>query len=178
MAGHRALSAAAVSVVSLLNREIERLAQPAPRPTALLVGPGAAHISPPGTGASILVHPCRVLLDPVGGPGRNTGLPRRLDAGTEPERGTAMRLHLAIGVSAEDPETELAALGLAIMVLQATPVLGGELLDPTGDWGPGEQVRLVPVAVDGSELTDVFAPLGLAARPAVVYEMGSIVIHG
>lgn len=161
VAGHRALEAVALSVVALLNRQVEQSADPTSRPTALLVGPGAPQLSHRGSGAAIVVHPYRVAIDPTIG------------------RGTALQLRLLVSASAEDPETELAALGLAVTVLESTPVLAGDLLDPVGAWDPAvDQVRLAPVPVDAAELTDVFAALGLPARPAVVYEAAGIVVDG
>lgn len=178
MAGHRALEAVAISVVALMNREVEHRTELTPRPTALLVGPGAPQLSHQGSGSAILVHPYRVALDPTpaagptAGPGPHPGGHRRAD------RGTALSLRLLVTASAQDPETELATLGLAVVVLQATPVLTAELLDPAGNWLEGEQVRLVPAVTGVDELTDVFAALGLPARPALAYEADGIVIRG
>lgn len=177
MAGHRALEAVAVSVVALINRKLEHSSEVSPRPTALLVGPGAPQLSHQGSGAMILVHPYHVALDPTPAPGPAAGLGPRTGGQRRQAPGTALTLRLLVSASAKDPETELATLGLAVVVLQETPLLTPDLLEPVGNWSEEEQVRLVPAVTGPDELTNVFAALGLPARPAVAYEAGGIVIR-
>ena len=175
MAGYRALAAAGRSVVALLNRRFgEAVAAP---PSAVLAGtvdfdkvnsdPLAVIRYP-----AISVYCYHVSVDRETRPGWSAvaaadGVPR-----------IPLRMHLMIAAWDSRVERELEWLGLTARVLESESILSGPLLDPTGDWEPGDAVQIVTDDLALDSMTEAFQALTTDYRLSLPYVVRVIRIDG
>jgi len=176
MAGHRALAAVGRSVVALLNRRFaeEPLTR---RPTAVLAGTDdfdRVNSSP----SAVIRHPavsvycCRLSVDSETRAGWSAvgsfdGIPR-----------LPLRMHMLLMAWDEFVESELEFLGLSMRILESEPILTGPLLDPTGDWQPGDAIQIVPDDIALEALSEAFEALTTDFRLSMPYVARVIRIDG
>jgi hypothetical protein len=176
VAGYRALAAAERSVVALLDRRFRTLIPVGRRPSVVPVG--TADLDAVNTPGSVITYPAvsvfcyRLSVDRETRPGWSAvatrdGLPR-----------LPLRMHLLITAWDQFVESELEWLGLAAKVLEGTPVLTGSLLDPTGDWHPGESIQVVPDDMSLESMSEAFQALTADFRLYLLYQVRVVVIDG
>ncbi len=177
MAGHRALAAVGRSVVALLNRRIDEELSPARRPLAVLAGtrdfdrvdsaPNAVIRFP-----ALSIYCCRLSVDGTTRPGWSSvasfdGIPR-----------LPLNMHLLLMAWDEFVENELEWLGLAMRILETEPILTGPLLDPSGEWEPGDAIQIIADDIALEALSETFEALTTDFRLSVPYVARVIRIHG
>ncbi|MDX1997410.1 MAG: DUF4255 domain-containing protein [Thermoanaerobaculia bacterium] len=70
---------------------------------------------------------------------------------------------------AENADFELRILGKAMECLDATPILSGPLLDPLGNWAPGEAVQICLADLTTEDLMRTFDSLPADYKLSVLY---------
>jgi len=178
MAGYRALAAAGRSIVALLNRRFEEeLQPPARRPSAVLAG--TADFDRVNSAAdaviqfpAVSVYCYRICVDRETRPGYSAmasvdGIPR-----------IPLRMHLLIAAWDQFVEAELEWLGLTVRVLESESILTGPLLHPSGDWGPGDSMQIVPDELALDSLSEAFQALTTDYRLSLPYVARVIRIDG
>lgn len=68
-------------------------------------------------------------------------------------------LHYLLTAWAANAEYEQRILGKALSCLEATPTLSGPLLDPSGEWSPGQAIQLVMEDRPTEEVMRIFDSL-------------------
>jgi hypothetical protein len=177
MAGYRALASVGRSIVSLLDAHFIQQIPLGPRPRAVLAGTADFDLVNSNADAvirypSVAVFCYRLSIDPETRPGwssaaRGDGIPR-----------VPLRMHLFISAWDGFVESELEWLGLTAQALETTSILTGTLLDPTGDWQPGEAVQLVPDDLALESMSEAFQALTTDYRCWLSYVARVIVIDG
>jgi hypothetical protein len=177
MAGFRALAAVGVSVRDLLIRRIaETIPDPQGRPNVVLAGTNDFdNVGTPGARIqfpAISLYSYRVTVDRETRSGwsavsSSDGVPR-----------IPLRLHLLLAAWDTTVETELVFLGLAAQILESEPILTGALLDPAGDWGPGEAIQVVADELGQDSMSEAFQALTTKYRLSLPYVARVICIEG
>ena len=78
-------------------------------------------------------------------------------------------MHLLISAWDEFVESELEWLGLAAQALETHSILTGPLLDPTGDWEPGDAIQVVPDDLALESMSEAFQALTTDYRLCLLY---------
>jgi hypothetical protein len=78
-------------------------------------------------------------------------------------------LHFLITAWEDHPEGELRMLGRAMQCLEATPILTGPLLAPSGEWAPAEAVQIVLEDVPPDSMFRIFDSLQADFKLSVAY---------
>src|SRR3712207_2997228 len=141
MAGYQALAAAGLSIVALLERRF--VEQPGAGSLRAFLASNKElksmkdDVSPLVQKPAISVFCYRVSVDRETRPGWSAvastdGIPR-----------LPLRMHLLLAAWAANIEDELRYLGLAAQVLESEPLLTGPMLNPLGEWGPGDAVQVL-----------------------------------
>lgn len=78
-------------------------------------------------------------------------------------------LYLLLTPWAENADFELRILGKAMECLDATPILTGPLLDPLGNWAPGEAVQICLADLTTEDLMRTFDSLPVDYNLSVLY---------
>ncbi|MCX4695774.1 Pvc16 family protein [Streptomyces sp. NBC_01408] len=176
MAGYRALAAVGRSVVDLLNRRFLDEIPAGPRPEAVLAGP--VDFDKVDTPGAVIRHPAvsvycyRLSID------RET---RPSCAAMAAQDGTArlpLRMHLLIAAWDRFVEAELEWLGLAALALESEGPLTGPLLHPSGDWGAGDAVQIVPDDLAMDSMSEAFQAMTTDYRLCLPYLARVIRIDG
>ena len=177
MAGYRALASVGRSIVSLLDVHFRSQIPAGPRPRPVLAGTADFDLVNSNADAvirypSVAVFCYRLSVDPETRPGWSSvatrdGIPR-----------VPLRMHLFISAWDEFVESELEWLGLTAQALETTSLLTGTLLDPTGEWGPGEAVQVVPDDLALESMSEAFQALTTDYRCWLSYVARVIVIGG
>ena len=89
-----------------------------------------------------------------------------------------LRVRLLIIAWDEFVESELEWLGLAARVLESDSVLAGPLLDPSGEWRPGETIELVTDDMALESMSEAFQALTADFRLYLLYQARVVVIDG
>jgi len=177
MAGYRALAAVGRSVVALLNQRIAEEIPNGRRPEAVLAGTTDFDLVNSSPSAvirypSVSVYCYRLSVDRETRPGWSAvasqdGIPR-----------LPLRMHLLLSAWDQFAESELEWLGLAGKILETQSILTGPLLDPSGDWEPGDLVELVPDDVALDSMSEAFQALTTDYRLCLPYLVRVIRING
>ncbi|MET8625821.1 DUF4255 domain-containing protein [Kitasatospora sp. NPDC004669] len=178
MAGYRALAAVGRSVVALLNR---RFAEEIPdgtgrRPTAVLAGP--LDFEKVDTAGAVIRYPAvslycyRLSIDREtragwGAVSAQDGLPR-----------VPLRMHMMLAAWDQFVESELEWLGLAARTLESEAVLTGPLLDPSGDWEPGDMIQVVSDELAMDSFSEAFQAMHTDYRLCLPYLARVVRIDG
>lgn len=177
MAGYRALAAVGRSIVSLLDQRFAAEIPVGPRPTPVLAGTTdfdqvnsnpAAVIQFP----AVAIYCYRITVDRETRPGWSAvasgdGVPR-----------IPLRMHLFISAWDTVVEKELEWLGLTARVLEGHGILTGPLLDPSGEWDPGDVVQVVPDELPLESMSEAFQALTTDYKCYLPYVARVIVIDG
>jgi hypothetical protein len=83
-------------------------------------------------------------------------------------------LHFLLTPWASNAEDEARVLGRALECIEATPILTGPLLHPTGDWSPGDSLQLMMEEMSTEEVMRTFDSLPVDYRLSVPF-VGRIV---
>jgi hypothetical protein len=78
-------------------------------------------------------------------------------------------LHYLLTPWADNAEFEHLVLGRAMQTIEATPLLSGPLLDPTGGWAPVESIQLVLEEISTEAVMRTFDSLPTDYRLSVPY---------
>ncbi len=78
-------------------------------------------------------------------------------------------LYLLLTPWAENADFELRILGKAMECLDATPILTGPLLDPLGNWAPGDAVQICLADLTTEDLMRTFDSLPVDYNLSVLY---------
>lgn len=167
MAGYKALAAAGRSIVNLLNRRfVEVLDMPVPK--AVLAGTvdfDEVNSSPTAViqYPALSVYCYRISVDRETRPGWSSvgyfdGIPR-----------LPLRMHLLIAAWDTVVERELEILGLTAQILESEPIFTGPLLDPSGDWDPGDAIQVVPDDLALESMSEAFQALTTDYRLSLPY---------
>lgn len=81
----------------------------------------------------------------------------------------AVDLHYLMTAWADNAEFEHRIIGRTMQVLETTPVLGGPLLDPSGQWAPTETVSLVLEEISTEAVMRTFDSLPTDYRLSIPY---------
>jgi Pvc16 N-terminal domain len=138
MAGPRALSAAATSIVGLLDHELPGLVQLAAVPRARLFRTedlDTRKADVPRPTVSVFVH--RVDFDKV------TRAAFATSALPDGHPYLPLEIRFLLTPWADNPEDELFLLGAAMLILERRPIIGANLLDSSGDWELTEAIQVV-----------------------------------
>jgi Pvc16 N-terminal domain len=177
MAGYRALAAVGRSVVALLERGFDEQLPNGRRPSAVLAGTrdfDLVNSSP----SAVIRYPAvslycyRLAVDRETRPGWSSvasrdGVPR-----------LPLRMHLLLTAWDEFAESELEWIGLAARILESNSVLTGPLLDPSGDWHPGDGIQLVSDEIALDSMSEAFQALTADYRLCLPYVARVIVLEG
>lgn len=87
-------------------------------------------------------------------------------------------LHFLIAAWDDNAEFELQILGRAMECLETTPILGGPLLHPAGEWAINEAVQVVLEDISHDSLLQTFDSLASHFRLSVPYIARVIRIEG
>jgi hypothetical protein len=91
-------------------------------------------------------------------------------AGSHTGRGhLVLDLHYLLTPWADNAEFEHLVLGRAMQLLEATPILSGALLDPSGGWAPAESLQLVLEEISTEAVMRTFDSLPTDYRLSVPY---------
>ncbi|WP_330334048.1 DUF4255 domain-containing protein [Streptomyces sp. NBC_00536] len=177
MAGYRALAAVGRSVVTLLNAGFRAEIPDGPRrPVAVLAGP--VDFDRVGSTDAVIRRPAvsvycyRLSVDHDTRPAwaalaAQDGLPR-----------LPLRMHLLLAAWDEFVESELEWLGLAVRIMESAGPLTGPLLDPTGDWLPGDSVQVVPDELAMDSMSEAFQAMTTDYRLSLPYLARVVRIDG
>ena len=169
------MAAVGVSVRDLLIRRIAE-ALPAAGLNVVLAGTNDFdNVNTPGARIqfpAISLYSYRVTVDRETRPGwsavaSSDGIPR-----------LPLRLHLLLSAWDTTVETELEFLGLAAQILESEPILIGALLDPAGDWAPGEAIQVVADELGQDSMSEAFQALTTKYRLCLPYVARVICIEG
>jgi hypothetical protein len=177
MAGYRALAAVGRSIVAMLEDDFAAQIPTGPRPRAVLAGTADFDLVNSSPDAvirfpSVAVYCYRLGVDRETRPGWSAvasrdGVPR-----------VPLRMHLLISAWDQFVESELEWLGLTARALETHSILTGTMLDPTGDWGPGDAIQVVPDDVALESMSEAFQALTTDYRCCISYVARVIVIDG
>jgi len=78
-------------------------------------------------------------------------------------------LHYLLTAWADNAEFEHRIIGRTMQVLETTPVLGGPLLDPSGNWAPMETVSLILEEISTEAVMRTFDSLPTDYRLSIPY---------
>jgi hypothetical protein len=81
----------------------------------------------------------------------------------------ALELHLLLTPWADNAEFEQRILGRSMLALEETPVLSGPLLDPSGEWTPGESVQILLEDISTEAVMRTFDSMPADYRLSVPY---------
>jgi hypothetical protein len=87
-------------------------------------------------------------------------------------------MHLFISAWDQFVESELEWLGLTARAIETHSLLTGTMLDPTGDWGPGDAIQVVPDDLALESMSEAFQALTTDYRCFLAYVARVIVIDG
>jgi hypothetical protein len=87
-------------------------------------------------------------------------------------------MHLLLSAWDQFAESELEWLGLAARTLETESILTGPLLDPSGDWQPGDVVQVVPDDLALDSMSEAFQALTTDYRLCLPYVARVIRIDG
>jgi hypothetical protein len=176
MAGYRALAAVGRSVVALLNRGFADELPNGRRPTAVLAGTRDFDLVNSSPSAvirfpAVSLYCYRLCVDRETRPGWSAiasrdGRPR-----------LPLRMHLLLTAWDEFAESELEWIGLAARIIEATSVLTGPLLDPSGNWAPGDAIQLVTDEIALDSMSEAFQALTADYRLCLPYIARVIVLE-
>jgi hypothetical protein len=177
MAGFRALSAVALSIVAVLNRRFEEELG-VDRPTAVLAttedfepasrrGANATIVSP-----SVSVYCYRLSVDRETRPSLSArasvdGIPR-----------LPLRMHLLVSPWDVAAARELEWIGLAARVLESHSIISGPLLHPSGQWAAGDSIQVVQDEVALDTMSEAFQAFDYQYRLALPYLARVVRIDG
>lgn len=177
MAGYRALAAAGRSIVALLTRRFAEELPTGRRPTVVLAGtqdldrvassPEALIRFP-----AVSVYPYRLSVD------RETRAPWSAVTSVDGIPRLPLRMHVLLMAWDEFVESELEWLGLAVRVLESDSVLTGPLLEPIGEWEPGDAVQIVLDDLALDSMSEAFEALTTDFRLCLPYLVRVIRIDG
>ena len=177
MAGYRALAAVGRSIVSMLEQEYAALIPVGPRPRPVLAGTADFDLVNSSPEAvirypSVAVYCYRLSVDRETRPGWSAvasrdGVPR-----------VPLRMHLFVSAWDQFVESELEWLGLTARALETRSLLTGALLDPSGDWRPGDAIQVVPDDLALESMSEAFQALTTDYRCCLSYVARVIVIDG
>ncbi|MEU9372817.1 Pvc16 family protein [Streptomyces sp. NPDC048255] len=176
MAGYRALAAVGRSVVDLLNRRFLDEIPAGPRPEAVLAGP--VDFDKVDTPGAVIRHPAvsvycyRLSID------RETRPSWAAMAAQDGMARLPLRMHLLIAAWDRFVEAELEWLGLAALALESEGPLTGPLLHPSGDWGAGDAVQIVPDDLAMDSMSEAFQAMTTDYRLCLPYLARVIRIDG
>ena len=164
--------------MNLLNRRFgEALPAPSRRPTAVLAGTvdfDAVNSSPTAVirYPAVSVYCYRVCVDKETRPGWSAvssvdGIAR-----------IPLRMHFLLSAWDTVVESELEWLGLTAQVLESEPILTGLLLEPTGEWEPGDAVQIVADDLALDSMSEAFQALTTDYRLCLPYQARVINITG
>lgn len=177
MAGYRALAAVGLSIVSLLEGRFAAAIPVGPRPQPVMAGtsdfdevnsnPNAVIRYP-----SVAIYCYRITVDRETRPGwsgvaTSDGIPR-----------IPLRMHLFISAWDTVVEKELEWLGLTARVLEGHSILTGPMLDPSGDWDPGDAIQVVPDELSLDSISEAFQALTTDYKCYLPYVARVVVIDG
>ncbi|MFJ9608857.1 DUF4255 domain-containing protein [Kitasatospora sp. NPDC101176] len=178
MAGYRALAAVGRSVVALLNRRFEEEIPDGAgrRPLAVLAGP--LDFEQVDTAGAVIRHPAvsvycyRLSIDREtragwGAVSAQDGVPR-----------LPLRMHMMLAAWDQFVEAELEWLGLVARTLEGESILTGPLLDPSGDWEPGDMVQVVSDELAMDSLSEAFQAMSTDYRLCLPYLARVVRIDG
>lgn len=166
MAGAQSVSATGKSIERLLDSCFAGMTfSGAPARAALIrtedFETDAALTDRPTTGVSIFLH--RVAVD---------GVVRATWSTVSSRDGQVhlpLELHYLVTPWATNAEDEHHILGLAMQCLERQPILTGPLLDPAGNWTPGEAIQLLAEDLPTDALMRMFDSLPSSFRLSVGY---------
>jgi Pvc16 N-terminal domain len=177
MAGYRALAAVGRSVVTLLQTRFTEQIPTGRRPAAVLAGTTDFDLVNSSPSAvirypAVSVYCYRLSVDRETRPGWSAvasqdGIPR-----------LPLRMHLLLSAWDQFAESELEWLGLSARILETESILTGPLLDPTGDWEPGDMVQVVPDDLALDSMSEAFQALTTDYRLCLPYVARVIRIDG
>jgi hypothetical protein len=177
MAGYQALAAVGRSLVTLLNTRFAEEIPAGRRPEAVLAGTTDFDLVNSSPSAvirypAVSVYCYRLSVDRETRPGWSAvasqdGIPR-----------LPLRMHLLLSAWDQFAESELEWLGLAARVLETESILTGPLLDPTGQWEPGDMVQVVPDDVALDSMSEAFQALTTDYRLCLPYLARVVRIDG
>jgi len=177
MAGYRALAAVGRSIVTMLEAEFAAQIPGGPRPRPVLAGTADFDLVNSSPEAvirypSVAIYCYRLVVDRETRPGWSAvasqdGVPR-----------VPLRMHLFISAWDQFVESELEWLGLTARALETHSLLTGTMLDPTGDWGPGDAIQVVPDDLALESMSEAFQALTTDYRCFLAYVARVIVIDG
>jgi Pvc16 N-terminal domain len=177
MAGYQALAAVGMSIVALLNRRFEE--EPLPRERNLrAVMAGTDDFDRVNMADAVIQFPAvsvfcyRLSVDRETRPGWSAvasfdGVPH-----------LPVRMHLLISAWDQVVEYELRWLGLSARVLESESILTGPLLDPIGQWDPGDAVQVVHDDLALDSMSEAFQALTTDYRLCLPYVARVIRIDG
>jgi hypothetical protein len=177
MAGYRALAAVGRSIVTMLEAEFTAQIPGGPRPRPVLAGTADFDLVNSSPEAvirfpSVAIYCYRLSVDRETRPGWSAlasqdGVPR-----------VPLRMHLFISAWDQFVESELEWLGLTARAIETHSLLTGTMLDPTGDWGPGDAIQVVPDDLALESMSEAFQALTTDYRCFLAYVARVIVIDG
>jgi hypothetical protein len=176
VAGYQALAAAGLSIVALLERRFAE--QPGVGALRAFLASNKElqtmkdDVSPLVQKPAISVFCYRVSIDRETRPGWSAvasadGIPR-----------LPLRMHFLLAAWAANIQDELRFLGLAAQVLESEPLLTGPMLDPIGDWGPGDAVQVLSDDLALDSLSEAFQSLNTDYQLSLPYLARVIRIDG
>ncbi|HEX8093020.1 DUF4255 domain-containing protein [Jatrophihabitans sp.] len=176
MAGYQALAAAGLSIIALLNRRLGEVPA-ASNVTAYLASSEdlkdiQSVFGDPKVHPVVSVFCYRITVDKPTRPGWSAvghadGIAR-----------IPLCMHLLVSAWAGDTGKELSLLGLAAQILESESILAGPVLDPSGDWQPGDTVEIVPDDLALESMTEAFQALTTEYRLTLPYLARVICIEG
>jgi len=177
MAGYQALAAVGRSLVTLLNTRFAEAIPAGRRPDAVLAGTTDFDLVNSSPSAvirypAVSVYCYRLSVDRETRPGWSAvasqdGIPR-----------LPLRMHLLLSAWDQFAESELEWLGLTARVLETESILTGPLLDPTGQWEPGDTIQVVPDDVALDSMSEAFQALTTDYRLCLPYLARVVRIDG
>jgi hypothetical protein len=176
MAGYQALAAVGRSVIALLNRRFDEELPQQRRPLAVMAG--TTDFDRVNDADAVIQFPAvsvfcyRLSVDRETRPGWSAvasfdGIPH-----------LPLRMHLLVSAWDEFVENELRWLGLAARVLESESILTGPLLDPIGEWDPGDAVQIVHDDLALDSMSEAFQALTTDYRLCLPYVARVIRIDG
>jgi Pvc16 N-terminal domain len=176
VAGYQALAATGLSIVALLNRRFDEIPEAAAL-NAFLASSNELKTMRDNNGQliqqpAISVYCYRISVDRETRPGLSAvasvdGVPR-----------LPLRMHFLLAAWAPNVVDELRWLGLAARVLEGDSILTGPLLDPTGQWRPGDAVQIVTDDLALDSMSETFQALTAEFRLTLPYIARVICIDG
>lgn len=178
MAGYAGLAAVGTSIVALLNRRFLEVPEAeAANLSAFLASATELKTMRNGQGQliqlpAVSVYCYKVSVDRETRPGWSAvasadGIPR-----------LPLRMHLLIASWAGNATDELRWLGLAAQILETENILTPPLLDPVGDWGPGDAIQVVTDELALETVSEAFQALSADYRLALPFIARVVVLEG